>query len=150
MRKCALTCYSAHMSTGNDLRVIGCNDDVDWCQACGRQNLKKTVILQGEFIGVVHYGVCCAAQALAWSESEVRRVADEAQSAAEAAEARTAELRWSAAEVLAGLVDRDLRTESFEAGFRRWGENFARLGGAEKGWDFRGFLFGVVVSGMLP
>lgn len=60
-------------------RVLGSNDDETECWLCGRQDLKKTVVLEeldGEGNGTgrtVRYGVDCAARAAGWTQADVRK-----------------------------------------------------------------------------
>ena len=50
-------------------KVLGCNDEVTTCECCGRTNLKKTVALESATIGIVRYGVDCAAAAVYGAKS---------------------------------------------------------------------------------
>ena len=43
---------------------MGVSDEQTTCDACGKTNLKKTVVLESESAGIVRYGVDCAARAL--------------------------------------------------------------------------------------
>lgn len=45
-------------------KILGINDDVTTCECCGRTGLKKTVVLDIEGVGIVHYGSDCAATKL--------------------------------------------------------------------------------------
>lgn len=43
-------------------KILGISDEVTTCEACGKTNLKRTVVLQLAE-GTVHYGSDCAAKA---------------------------------------------------------------------------------------
>lgn len=45
-------------------KILGINDDVTTCECCGKTNLKATVVMESENIGIVHYGRDCAAKKL--------------------------------------------------------------------------------------
>lgn len=45
------------------MKVLGISDEVTTCECCGRQNLKRTVVLGSED-GQRYYGTDCAAAAL--------------------------------------------------------------------------------------
>lgn len=45
----------------SEYKVLGCNDDKDFCNCCGKQGLSKVVWLENlETSEVSHYGVVCA------------------------------------------------------------------------------------------
>lgn len=42
-------------------RVLGVNDDIDYCDCCGKQNLKKVVWIEDTETGAIdHFGEVCA------------------------------------------------------------------------------------------
>lgn len=104
--------------------VKGTTTDVLTCEQCGRDDLKKTVVLdaldaEGNPTGDITYmGTDCAARAAGWTQSEVTRRARKADERAkvEARNARLAETAQSAKqdeaakiEWLEGLVGRKMR-----------------------------------------
>lgn len=50
-------------------RQLGITDDVTECDCCGRKGLKRTVALDSDNTGLVHFGVDCAAKALSQKHS---------------------------------------------------------------------------------
>jgi hypothetical protein len=46
------------------VNVRGISDEVTTCEACGKKNLKRTVVLEINEGGPVHYGTDCAAKAI--------------------------------------------------------------------------------------
>lgn len=46
------------------MKILGINDDVTTCECCGKSNLKKTVVLELDGGGEVHYGTDCASRAI--------------------------------------------------------------------------------------
>ena len=45
----------------NRFKVLGVNDDRDFCECCGRENLKKVVWIEDAETGKIqHFGVVCA------------------------------------------------------------------------------------------
>lgn len=45
----------------SEYKVLGCNDDKDYCTCCGKQGLSKVVWMENLESGEVsHYGVVCA------------------------------------------------------------------------------------------
>jgi hypothetical protein len=74
------------------MKILGINDEVTTCSCCGKDNLKKTVILEDDAGREVRYGTECAANALRLSklqvEKEVRRVVREKADAAAKEKAR--------------------------------------------------------------
>lgn len=67
------------------LRVeyFGITDEVDTCDHCGKQDLKKAIMLfildaDGNRDELVYYGTTCAAKALSVGSSQVTRMAEEA------------------------------------------------------------------------
>ena len=84
------------------VKFLGCNDEQTVCDLCGRDDLKKTVVLDIDG-DVVRYGSDCAARALKWGVKDVRSAAKkaqdelDAQALAEATAARRSEsARWFA------------------------------------------------------
>ena len=86
----------------NTVKFLGCNDEQTSCDNCGRDNLKKTVVLDidGE---IVRYGTECAAKTIGRGAKEVRaeakKVQDEIDQAARAerdAKAQAESERWFA------------------------------------------------------
>lgn len=55
------------------MKILGINDEVTTCECCGRTNLKRTVILESETIGIVRYGTDCAAAAVYGKKSAKNR-----------------------------------------------------------------------------
>lgn len=45
-------------------KILGKSDEQTTCDACGKSNLKATVVLESESTGIVRYGVDCASRAL--------------------------------------------------------------------------------------
>lgn len=45
--------------------VRGITDEVSTCDCCGRTDLKRTVVLESEATGIVHFGTDCASRAMA-------------------------------------------------------------------------------------
>lgn len=80
-------------------KVRGSNDEVTTCECCGRENLKKTVMLEvldadGNGTGQIErYGVDCAARAAGWTQGEVRKAVRRADAAATAERYREAARR---------------------------------------------------------
>lgn len=67
-------------------KVLGINDESTVCECCGKTNLKRTVVLESESLGIVRYGVDCAGMALHGSKSAVnaRKVVNAAKELARA------------------------------------------------------------------
>ena len=53
-------------------------DEVTSCGLCGKNNLKKTIVLQDEDGTIVFFGSVCAAKALGWGKESSRNVTFEA------------------------------------------------------------------------
>ena len=49
------------------MKILGISDEVTTCECCGKNGLKKTVVL-GTETGTVHYGSDCAALAMRGSK----------------------------------------------------------------------------------
>lgn len=78
------------------LKVIGINDEVTTCECCGRQNLKRTVVLSSGD-GERRYGTECAARALGLDRLAVERQVRSAQKkATEEAIAAERRRQWEA------------------------------------------------------
>lgn len=61
-------------------KIIGINDEQTSCDCCGREDLKKTVIVQFEDSDAVQrYGVVCASKMLGRSADDLRKEANKAQ-----------------------------------------------------------------------
>lgn len=45
----------------------GISDEVLTCSACGRNDLKRTIVLENEYNEVDYFGCCCASKILSWS-----------------------------------------------------------------------------------
>lgn len=54
-------------------RVLGITDDHDTCECCGKRGLKRVVVLEFEQLGVMRYGVRCAAVAVHGRASDVNQ-----------------------------------------------------------------------------
>lgn len=80
------------------MKVLGINDDVTTCEACGKSNLKKTVVLETADLGVVHYGSDCAARAIYGSKAK-RGLVDNAARAMDYAR------RWIASRPLEAIAN---------------------------------------------
>lgn len=65
----------------NDMKIMGINDDVTTCEKCGRTDLKRTVVLQADDGGIMHYGTECAATATGRTESRLKTAAERAENA---------------------------------------------------------------------
>lgn len=64
-------------------KLRGTTDECTQCQLCGRDELKRTVVIEYLDTGeIVHAGSDCAARALGWTESTVRTRARSADKAA--------------------------------------------------------------------
>lgn len=61
------------------MRILGVSDEVDACECCGRQKLKRTIALELPDGSATYYGTSCAAQALGWEAKTVRAEARKAQ-----------------------------------------------------------------------
>lgn len=44
--------------------LLGVSDEITTCERCGKKNLKRTVVLEGEAGGLTYMGTTCAAKAL--------------------------------------------------------------------------------------
>lgn len=67
----------AQAVTHKTFKVRGENEDVNTCECCGRQGLKKTIVLEyienGELTGeVTYFGTTCAAKAAGWTTKYVK------------------------------------------------------------------------------
>lgn len=52
-------------NTESNFKVLGVNDDRDFCECCGKQNLKRVVWLEDLRTGAIeHRGTTCAAYAM--------------------------------------------------------------------------------------
>lgn len=80
------------------MKVLGINDDVTTCEACGKCNLKKTVVLQTADLGIVHYGSDCAARAIYGSKAR-RGTVDKIAAAMDYAR------KWMASRPLAAIAN---------------------------------------------
>ena len=54
-------------------RVLGITDDYDTCECCGKRGLKRVVVLEFETLGIMRYGVSCAAMAVHGRNSNVNQ-----------------------------------------------------------------------------
>lgn len=45
-------------------KMLGVTDERDTCELCGKQHLKRCVVLENETGGIVYYGTDCAARVL--------------------------------------------------------------------------------------
>lgn len=79
-------------TTARRFTIEGVTDQVDTCECCGRQDLKRAVALSDEHGEVVFMGVVCAAAAMRLPADAVRTGAKSAQAAkdAEVAKAKAA------------------------------------------------------------
>lgn len=79
-------------------RVIGTTEEVNHCECCGRQDLKRTVaLLDNETGDITYFGTTCAANAAGWTVNETTARIRAAEAEARAAEqARQAEAREEA------------------------------------------------------
>lgn len=74
------------------LKALGTTDDFLTCDCCGREGLKKTVIMaeidaDGNRVGTAgHFGVVCAAKASGRSAADIRKEAAKADKEAKTAE----------------------------------------------------------------
>lgn len=64
------------------MKFLGVTDEITTCQKCGKQHLKRTVVIALDDDQVVHYGTDCAAKALSAATAakrttnDLKRVAD--------------------------------------------------------------------------
>lgn len=73
--------------TQKAFRVVGSTDEVTECEHCGRQDLKRTVVLDildadGNTEGRTYFGATCGAKAVGWTAKEFRGFAAAADRAA--------------------------------------------------------------------
>lgn len=70
-------CNNEYMGT---VRVLGTSCDIDVCGACGKPELKKTVVIEvdGE---IGYYGCDCAARIIGWGVKDIRAKAKDADDA---------------------------------------------------------------------
>jgi hypothetical protein len=54
------------------VKFLGISDESTTCECCGKRNLKRTVALDMGEVGVVRYGVDCAARALGMRSDAVK------------------------------------------------------------------------------
>src|SRR5919201_1781619 len=114
--------YSAACRIGR-ARVLGVVDDVDQCDCCGKQGLKRTVALEWDDGSTTYYGTDCAARALRTKASRVESAAR--QGARERREHRERAIRSDPA--------RRAADEAFEAAIRE--ANRRQFEGRE--WTFQ-------------
>lgn len=50
------------------MKIIAITDESDHCECCGKNNLKKVVVLMNDDGDFVRYGVNCAARAMGWNK----------------------------------------------------------------------------------
>lgn len=55
------------------MKILGITDEVNTCDCCGRTNLKKTVAMEFEAGGMVHYGTDCAANVVYGAKTAANR-----------------------------------------------------------------------------
>ena len=65
-------------TTASTTRVVGMNDEQTTCDACGRMELRGTVILADENGEFGRYGTTCAGRILGWSISRSQAESAEA------------------------------------------------------------------------
>jgi hypothetical protein len=54
------------------VKILGTSGDVTMCEACGKQDLKKTVAI--DIDGEVHYYGCdCASRVIGWSAADIAK-----------------------------------------------------------------------------
>jgi hypothetical protein len=46
------------------MKFLGATEDITTCDLCGKQNLKRTIVIEMADGGIVHYGCDCAAKSL--------------------------------------------------------------------------------------
>jgi hypothetical protein len=66
------------------MKILGITDEVNTCDCCGRTNLKKTVAMEFDAGGMVHYGADCAANAVYGKKTPTNRKLVEAKANAAA------------------------------------------------------------------
>ena len=54
-------------------KVLGITDERDFCECCGKKNLKRVVVLQNG-TDVMYYGTDCAAKALTSNDKAAKRM----------------------------------------------------------------------------
>src|SRR5690606_25085631 len=113
-------------------RVKGTTEDVTRCELCGKEDLRKTVVLavldaDGNEEQVAYYGTDCAAKVTG------RRAARIAMEAAEADSSRARQVAW-AREVLAvyGPLEHESAWEKARVFIGRNPELFGRVNGADE------------------
>jgi hypothetical protein len=79
-------------------RILGVNDEQNYCDKCGKTDLRATVVIEfldadGNDVGTVRYGRSCATKITGKRPSVLGRAIDAA--AAEVTEARFLLSRWS-------------------------------------------------------
>jgi hypothetical protein len=78
-------------------RFLGTTEEVTTCDLCGRKDLKNTVALE-PFEGgeIVYYGSDCAARAIGWTQREIVKAAQAADTLRREAARREWEARYNA------------------------------------------------------
>jgi len=56
---------------------VGITDEVTTCEICGKEYLKKTIMLANEEGNISYMGCCCAAKAMGRSYSETKKRQDQ-------------------------------------------------------------------------
>lgn len=55
-------------------KLVAINDDIDFCIACGKEELKRVMWLENLETGIIeHYGTTCGARMLGWTKKETSR-----------------------------------------------------------------------------
>lgn len=110
-------------------RFAGVTDDVTECGCCGRQNLKRTVVLQPTDGGdAVFYGTTCAAIASGWRERDVKKAADEQAGEFYAAKRRAwDDAYYSHPDVVAHRAAAPAKWDDYDPAFRAYLKESRRL-----------------------